>query len=72
MSAFEIGGGCEMHRTCRAHQYCLGHCKSATISQTITDDMIRAACNAYGSSQSSCEFEWMREALTAALGKSRP
>jgi len=33
----------------------------------ITDDMVRAACNAHGASQGACEFDWMRDALTAAL-----
>lgn len=33
----------------------------------VTEDMIRRACNAYGTSQGSCEFEWMRAALAAAL-----
>jgi hypothetical protein len=33
----------------------------------ITDDMIRAACNAHGGSQGATEWEWMRDALTAAL-----
>jgi len=33
---------------------------------SITDDMIRAACNAHGNSSGSCEWEWMRDALAAA------
>ncbi len=36
-------------------------------ARTVTDNMIRAACNAYGASQGTCEFDWMSDALTAAL-----
>lgn len=39
----------------------------ASSPKAVTDDMIRRACNAYGGSSSECEFEWMREALTAAF-----
>lgn len=33
----------------------------------VSDDMIRAAINAHGSSQGPNEWEWMRDALLAAL-----
>lgn len=38
----------------------------------VTDEMIRAACNAYGASQGSSEWDWMRDALEAALRVGRP
>lgn len=34
---------------------------------TVTDDMIRKAVNAHGSSHGPNEWEWMRDALLAAL-----
>ncbi len=37
------------------------------VGYIVTDDMIRRACNAHGASTGACEFDWMRDALTAAL-----
>lgn len=55
-----------------------GHLQGAPIHSPFTigrpkrgilDDMTRAAINAYGSSQGPNEWEWMRDALCAALTK---
>lgn len=39
---------------------------ATVLPAVITDDMIRRACNAHGNSSGVCEFDWMRDALTAA------
>jgi hypothetical protein len=36
------------------------------VGTIITDDTIRAACNAYGASLGQTEWEWMKDALAAA------
>jgi len=47
---------------------------SVELHQTrcvVTDDMIRAAVNAHGASRGGCEWEWMRDALIAALSANK-
>lgn len=49
--------------------YCSGcRAKIAAPKLVITDEMVRAACNAHGASIGGCEWYWMYDALTAALG----
>lgn len=40
---------------------------SALATPAVTDEMVRAAINAHGSSAGATEWAWMQDALTAAL-----